>query len=273
MARPKTSRRYRRGPLKRSRAVRVNNHHHFMNTKHAFLAASLLALALGGCAAQRSVTKAEPTAFLRSTGMAGAGQIRRLPFERSWRDPSLRAAGYSRIVLRPVSTAWLRTNQWEQSASTFVSSEQVFAERARELARHWDASLRGAFAAPENRLTLAADATQPGTLVLEIALTEVVFGRPAANAASYAVAGGGVASAALFSPSVAFEARVLDGATGRVVATASDRRSTKVKLVALDKFTFTQSNIEICNEWSRQIMQAFNRDMFPAVKRTWVGVY
>jgi hypothetical protein len=234
---------------------------------------AVLALGLGGCAAQRSVTKAEPTAFLRSTGTAGSSQIRRLPFERSWRDPSLNTAAYSHIVLRPVTTAYLRTSEWEQSASTFITSEHEFAERARELARHWDGSLRRAFAVPQNRFTLTHDATQPGTLVVEIAMTEIVFGHPAANAASYAVAGGGVANAALFSPSVAFEARVTDGATGRVVATASDRRSTKVKLVNLSGLTFTQSNIEICNEWSEQIMQAFNKELFPTVKRTWVGVF
>jgi hypothetical protein len=240
-----------------------------------FLPAGLAvaAFGLGGCAAQRSVTKAEPTAFLRSSGTAGSGNISRLPFERAWRDPSLDPAHYSKIVLRPVTTSYLRTGQWKESASTFITSAEVFKTRVGELARHWDTSLDRAFNAPGNRFPVVGNAAQPGTLVVEIAITEVVFGRPAANAASYAVAGGGVANAAFFSPSVAFEARVTDGATGKLVATASDRRSTKIKLIALDKFTLTQSNREICDEWSQQIMQAFNKEMFPTVKRTWLGLY
>jgi hypothetical protein len=108
--------------------------------------------------------------------------------------------------------------------------------------------------------------------VVQIAITEVVFGHPAANLGSYAVPGGSVAYAAMFSPMVAFEARVTDGTTGQLVATASDRRTTKLKVIGLDKLSFTKSNIEICDEWAQEIMQAFNKEMFPAVKRSWVGI-
>jgi hypothetical protein len=229
-------------------------------------------LTLGGCAAQRAITKAQPTSFLGATGTADSGKISRLPFERAWRNASIDPTQYSHIVLRPVTTRYLRTGEWKQSQSTFVKDEQSFKTHAAELARHWDASLRHAFASPENRLRLAGGTGQPGTLVVEIAITEVVFGRPAANAASYAVAGGGAAFAAMFSPSVAFEARVTDGATGQLVATASDRKATKIKLIGLDKLSFTQSNIEICDQWAQEIMQAFNKEMFPAVKRSRIGI-
>lgn len=237
------------------------------------IAIAVGALALGGCAAQRSVIKAEPTSFLRATGTADSGKIARLPFERSWRKPSLNAANYTHIVIRPVSTAYLNKAQWSESASGFITSEQTFVNEAGKIARYWDASLSRAFSSPQNRFTRTGNVSKPGTLVVEIALTEVVFGRPAANAASYAVAGGGVATAMLFSPSVAFEARVTDGATGQLLATASDRRSSKVKLIDINKFTFTKSNKEICDEWSEQFMQAFNKEIFPTVKRSWVGVY
>ena len=234
---------------------------------------AVAALALGGCAVERSVTKAEPTNFLRSTGTAQSGKIGRLPFERSWKNPALNAANYSRIVIRPVSTEHLRTGQWKESVSTFITSEQTFKTHAAEVARYWDNSLSRAFASQQNRFTRTGDTSQPGTIVVEIALTEIVFGRPVANAASYAVSGGGVANSMLFAPSVAFEARVTDGATGQLLATASDRRSTKIKLIDFNKFTFTKSNKEICDEWSQQIMQAFNTEMFPTVKRSWFSAF
>lgn len=234
---------------------------------------SFAIFALTGCAAKRAVSKAEPTAFLNSTGTAGAGKISRLPYERSWRNPSVKVSNYSRICFRPVTTAYLRAEMWQQSASPFITSKEDFILQAAGLAQTWNASLRNAFAVPENRFAVVNDATQPGTLVVEIAITEVVFGRPVANAASYAVSGGGVAYGALFSPSVAFEARVTDGATGQLVATVSDRRSTKIKLVDLSKFTYTQSNRQICEQWSGEFMKAFNVSLFPKVNRSYFGLF
>jgi hypothetical protein len=238
---------------------------------HLSLSAALV-IGFGGCAAQRMVTKAEPTPFLASTGHAGPEKSARLPFERVWREADLDTAHYSKIVLRPVTTAYLRTNIWWESESTFVMSEHAFHQHVGELASYWDGSLARAFQAPKNRFAVTTEAGQPGTLVMEIAITEAVFGHPAANAGSYAVTGGGAAYTAMLTPSVAFEARVTDGATGKLLATASDRTSTKIKVIGLDKFSFTKSNREICDEWSEEIMEAFNKELFPKVKRPWIGI-
>ena len=234
---------------------------------------SIAALGISGCAADRAINKAKPTAFLIATGKANSGKIRRLPFERSWRDPAFDASKYSGIVFLPVTTSYLRTDQWEQSVSTYVPDQHTFVARAKTLAKYWDGSIRSAFSSPQNRLAVVSDAKQPGTLVVQIAMTEVVFGRPAANAASYAVMGGGVAFSALFSPSVAFEARVTDGATGQLVATISDRRSDKIRVIDVNKLTFTKSNEKICDEWSGEFMQGFNKALFPTVQRSWLSLY
>jgi len=192
----------------------------------------------------------------------------RLPFDHSWRDPGVAAASYSRVVIRPVSLAWLRKDQWHESASAQITSQEAYLGFARQVARHWDASLQSSFRAPQNHLQPVSDTTQPGTLIMEIAMTEIVFGHPGTYAASFAVPGGGLADSAMFSPTVAFEARVTDAATGKIVATAADRRGTKVKLVDLNRLSITRPNEEICDEWSTQMMQAFNQNMFPLVKRT-----
>jgi hypothetical protein len=239
----------------------------------ATFSALTIGLLSGGCAVQRAVSKAEPTAFLKKTGTANAGKISRLPFERSWRDASVDTSKYTRVVIRPVTTAYLRSEKWTDSASTFITGEQSFQQEANKLAKYWDGTLRSTFRTPQNQFTLTQDSTKPGTLVIELAITEIVFGRPVANAASYAVPGGGVVNSALFSPAVAFEARVLDGASNRVIATAADRRSSKIKLVDFNKFTFTQANHEICKDWSVEIMQALNVDLFPKVQRKQVSLF
>jgi len=231
----------------------------------------LAALLFAGCAAQRSLSKAEPTAFLRSSGAVNAGQMERLPFERAWKSPGLNLADYSKVLLRPVTTRYLRSGNWQESTSTYIASERDFRQHAADLARVWDANLLKAFADPANRFTLVSQ-PQPGTLIIEIALTEVVFGHPAASLASYAVPGGSVAMA-MVSPSVACEMRIIDASTRKIVAAASDRRSTKIKLVDVNKLSFTKSNEEICAEWSVQAMQALNKEKFPVVKRNWVSLY
>lgn len=235
------------------------------------LSLALATLLFASCAAQRSITKAEPTAFLRSSGPVNASQMQRLPFERAWKSPTFNLADYSSVLIRPVTTRYLRSENWQESASPFITNERDFQRQSAELARFWDAKLRKAFSDPANRFTLVHRA-QPGTLIIEIALTEVVFGHPVANLASYAVPGGS-AVGVITSPSVACEARIIDASTQQIVAAASDRRSSKLKLIDVNKLTFTKSNEEICAEWSVQAMQALNKEKFPNVKRTWVSLY
>jgi hypothetical protein len=235
--------------------------------------ASIAALGLSGCAVHRLTSKAEPTSFYHSTGAPESATISRLPFERAWKSPTLDGSRYSKIAFRPVTTAYLRSDMWQQSASPFITNEAEFDQQASELAHYWNKSLHAAFNTPKNRLAVTHDSAQPGTLVVEIAITEVVFGRPAANAASYAVPVGGVAFSATLNPAVAFEARVRDGATGQLLAVVSDRRNTKIKLLDISKFTYTKSNQQICDAWSKEIMESFNADLFPKVNRSRFGVF
>ena len=226
-----------------------------------------MAIAITGCAWNREMTSAPPTQFLQSTGTPMTNKVKRLPFDHAWHAPDAKFKNYTHLVLKPISMAYLRDDQWKESASSMITSREKYLEFATEVARNWSVSLVNAFRSADNRFILTSDKSQPGTLVLEVAMTEVVFGRPETYAASWAVTGGGIAESAFLAPTMAFELRVLDGATGRVVATAADRRSTRIKLVDFNRFTITKANQEICNEWSRQIMQAFNKEKFPVVKR------
>ncbi|MES2709061.1 MAG: DUF3313 family protein [Verrucomicrobiota bacterium] len=231
-------------------------------------AAVILCCVLSGCATEKLVRNAKPTAFLEASGTPMTGKIARLPFDHAWREAGLDTARYSRLVIRPVTLNHLRTEQWKESASAEITSRERYVEHARELAAYWNQSLNRSFRGPGAHLELTGNPALPGTLVLEIALTEVVFGHPGTYAASYAVPFGGVAESAMFSPTVAFEARVRDAATGKIVATAADRRGTRMKIVDFNRLTISKPNKEICDEWAVQLMEAFNREMFPKVKRT-----
>jgi hypothetical protein len=66
---------------------------------------------------------------------------------------------------------------------------------------------------------------------------------------------------------------VRDAATGKIVATAADRRGTRIKAVDMNRLSITKPNLEICDEWSQQMVQAFNKRLFPVVKRSMFSIY
>lgn len=179
----------------------------------------LLCLGLVSCSVEKASRAATPTAFLKHSGADRSGSLSRLPFAQAWRAPSADVSHYQHIVIRPVSTAYL--------------IRQADAKKSGKLARKLHASLRREFSSPLCGFYLTDSTAKPGTLILEIALTETGD-----------------------SGFVAFEARVRDADTGKIVATVADRRE-----------THTRTAEEISGEWSRQLMEATNKELFPTVRR------
>ena len=77
----------------------------------ALTVSALFAFGLSGCGLDKSVTGPEPTAFLKSTGTDATHKVERLPFQHAWRDPKVQLTRYKYIVVRPVTTASLKTDQ------------------------------------------------------------------------------------------------------------------------------------------------------------------
>ncbi len=230
----------------------------------------LVSLGLCGCGVERSVTRPEPTKFLKSTGTDMSQRSERLPFEHSWRNPKADMTKYKNIVIRPVTTAYLRTEKWEESKSALIPNRRAWLRRCNALARHWNKSLAQEFSSPLCMFYKTQDTSQPGTLILEVALTEVRFDRPAPAITAPA---SGVISAVTGPPSCAFESRARDAATGQLVSTAADRRGPEIKVLPNEKQSFTKPNEEILDEWSRQLMQRSNTEIYTKVKRSWLSIF
>ena len=227
-----------------------------------------LSLGLASCSFQKVATSARPTAFLTSSVTDTSTKIGRLPFQHSWRNPSVDLSQYQYVVLRPVTTAYLRREQWRDSYSFYVPDAPAYVKQCDALARYFSSSMRRSFSSRGSRLALTGNTAGAGTLVIEPALTEVTFGRPAGYVGSMTVPGGSLVNSAAASPVNAFELKVKDAATGKLVATVADRRGTRLKIVDFNQLTYDKANQEICDEWSQQLMQATNKDLFPQVKRT-----
>ncbi|MES2920377.1 MAG: DUF3313 family protein [Verrucomicrobiota bacterium] len=227
----------------------------------------LIALGLGGCGVEQAVTRPEPTKFLKSTGTDMSERSARLPFEHAWLNPKVDMTKYKNIVIRPVTTAYLRGEKWEESKSPTIPNKRAYLKRCNALARYWTKSLDKAFSSPLCMFYKTQNTSQPGTLILEVALTEVRFDRP--TPASEIPAAGGVISAVTGPPNCAFESRTRDAATGQLVTTAADRRGPEIKVLPNEKQSFAKPNEEICDEWSQQLMQRSNTEIYTTVKRSW----
>ena len=242
-------------------------------TPHFLSAASvLLVLGLSGCGLEKTTTAAEPTKFLKSTGVDISERAVRLPFEHSWKDPKVDMTRYKNIVVRPVSTAYLRSEQWEESKSATIPSKAAYLKRTRALARYWDKSLAKAFSSPLCMFYKTQDTRQPGTLILEVALTEVRFDRPTGGRES-PISPDGVITAVTGGPFCAFESRTRDAATGKLVTTTADRRGPEIKVISGKQKSFAKPNESICDEWSQQLMQRSNTEIYPTVGRSWFKIF
>jgi hypothetical protein len=175
------------------------------------------ALSLASCGIDHAVTPAVPTSFLTSTGTDTANRFTRLPFEHSWRDPAVDINSYTHIVVRPVTTRYLRIEEWERSKSAEIPDRRAFERRAAAIARHFTKRLDIAFSDPICIFYKTANASRPNTLILEVALTDAHF-PPRAPSRLPEI------------PVCGFEARVKDAKTGKVIATVSDRRGPDLHL-------------------------------------------
>ncbi|NJM38981.1 MAG: DUF3313 domain-containing protein [Akkermansiaceae bacterium] len=207
-----------------------------------------VAITLTSCGLGKFGGKPEPTRFLKSTGTDVTTQSGRLPFQHAWRDPKVDISKYKNIVVRPVTSSFIQKENWKDSKSEFIPTKRRYTRRCEKLARYWSKSLNKAFSSPVCLFYKVSDTSQPNTLILETALTEVRFSQTPLAVCS-------------------FEARVIDASSGKLIATVSDRRRPSVKALAGPKKSISTLNEAICDDWSDELFKASNEELFPVVKR------
>jgi hypothetical protein len=240
-----------------------------------FVTTVSLACCLASCGGLKPVTSPpESTKFLQP-GKAGMGKNDgRLPFTHSWIDPKVDITKYKNIVIRPVTTAHLRTENWEDSKSAAIPTKSSYLRHCRALAHYWDKALAKSFSSPLCVFYRTTDASKPNTLVVEIALTDVRFDRRATKNGPAKLPSGSIASALVGPPQCGFESKTKDAATGKLIGTAADLRGPEIKLVPDErKHGLAKPNEDICDEWSKQLMERWNPEIYPRVKRKWFSLF
>ena len=227
-----------------------------MLQKAPLLAIILVGLIFSGCASM----KADPSTGAGFVPMQEMAQKSDLPFNKAWVKNGMEWKNYKTIYIKPVNTAYLmETDSWKQNFR-----QGHMKEDAQELARYMEDRFRSAFATnPDNQFRVVGY-PEPGSLTLELALTELVPSNIALEILGYGPYGSGTVVKLLSRSSgsvstVAFEAKVRDSKTGTVVAMFADREKQKVKPLDFKGFTYYGNAKNTIDDWADQMVQVANK--------------
>lgn len=193
------------------------------------------------------------------------------PFQRVWVRPGLELARFDCIQIVPVDVQHvLPNNLWDKlsTASLFGLADDV-----PRLATRLHGSMLAAFNEDPNQRFRVVEVPTDRTLVLELALIEVVpnksllaLGALAAMAAPPMIGTPiGTLAATAEHGVVAMEGRVRDGASGEVLAMFSDRESGKTRIIDLQSVLWYGHAYEIFDDWAEQLVAVANRPDQPGL--------
>jgi len=164
----------------------------------------------------------------------------------------------------------LENSWWDNMSTATLFGLDDDAER---LSLRLQDSVEQAFRSDPSRRFLVTDQVDDETLILELALVELVpnksvvaLGALAALAAPPAISTplGFFASQAEHG-FVAIEGRVRDGGTGEVMVMFADRETSKTRVLDLQSLLWYGHAHEIIDEWAEQLVAVANRPQNPGV--------
>lgn len=219
---------------------------------------------LPGCAVNER-TKPISNTFLEDRDVSIEDDT--LPFHHAWVDPELPLGYYTEVYFRSVTIDKLPKDSWGASSSVYISSEKDFLKESQLLAEYFLQQLKKKVEKYPNGTMKVVEKPEAHGLVFDIALTEIEFSHPIENTGALLapVPGSAMLFSTISDPHVAFAIRVYDGKTGKLVATAADRKYPPARLMDFNKVTATSPNREIVSTWAEIIAEVLNRDGFAKV--------
>lgn len=228
----------------------------------------VLGLVLAGCSSMRSGSNDLKAAAIEPAADAGfiespelQGKRADLPFQKVWIKADFDKSAYKALVVAPVNTRYVKEMDWlhQAGSANWVSDVKKDIEK---LAVYFHDEVVKQFSEDPNkrfRVIKNPAMPQPATLRLELALIEVNPSQPVLHAAGWLVPGGGTAAGAVNKRTAAFEGRLRDLQTGKVVATFADRDMQDVGPIDLTRLTWYGPAKGIMDQWAKQFVQIANR--------------
>jgi hypothetical protein len=223
---------------------------------------------LSGCSTVQSVSNDIKSEVVQPAPDAGFIQhperqtkIAYLPFQKVWIDPKFNKDKYSQLVVAPVNTQYMMKMDWLHDMSSAVWFGNVQKDIA-ELAQYFHDQVVKEFNIDPNHRFQVIDTpprNKKGTLRLELALIEIDPSTPVLHAAGWAVVGGSTAAAVVNQRRAAFEGRLRDMKTNKIVATFADRNMQDVGPIDLTRMTWYGPAKGIMDHWAKQFVEVANR--------------
>jgi hypothetical protein len=209
-----------------------------------------------------------------STGFTTAKMMDKdptLPFHRVWKKQGVDFHRYNKLYVANVNTEYMMAQtDWQKG----MRKEEIEAD-VQKLRAYTKQAVEQAFQKdPKKRFQVVSAPSGDGsTLIMEMALTEVVPSKVVLNALGYAPFGIGMAITgvrmiAKDESSVAFEARLRDASTKEVIAMVADREAEQFAPVSVRGLTWYSHAETMVDQWAQQFVEIANRQPGETVKDT-----
>lgn len=180
----------------------------------------------------------------------------RLPFDAVWLQEGVDLRTYKKVFVAPIDTTHLLKLDWWERANIVPGDQK---KQADQLAGYFRERVIKSFQDDPNKSYQVVDAADSDALLVELAIVEVVPTKVWLNAIGYVAAG------ALSQGTTAFEGRLKDGKTGRVVAEFKDREFGQFDIVSINDFSWCRHSEHTLRVWSDEIVKVCNRTPTEAI--------
>jgi hypothetical protein len=215
------------------------------------IAGAFLLLALVGC-------RASPAP---SAGFVDPKLLKHdpaVPLSKFWRQSNVNWKSYNKIYVADVSTSYiLKASNWEKGERNGKYDKDI-----REIAVYLRSSIINAFRKdPHHRFQVLDHPTHdPHTLVLEVALVQVIPSKVLLNLAEQApyFVGDGIEVVRFViddKSCAAYEARIRDARTGKVLVLAADREDEQLAIIDVRGLSWYGDVRGIMDDWSKQFVE------------------
>jgi len=247
----------------------MENAMYYLKSFAVALAMASVPIFFAGCKA----SEAQPSGFLDDPEMMS--QNKASPFQRTYWNKQYDKNTYTEVVVAPVNMQYVAAQgYWEKVNLANMKPEKVKQDVA-DVGEYTRNSFIRAFSDDLNKRFKVVQTAGPNTLILEMAITQLVPSKAALNAVGYvtwiptAIGAGGAAMNDTPDSGkgyIAIEGRVRDGASGEIIGMFADRENPATAIVDLKSLSWWAPAKATIDEWSKQLVILANRRPGEVVK-------
>ena len=167
-----------------------------------------------------------------------------IPFNAAWIKDDADLLSYKKVYVAPVDTTHLLKLDWWQNASLEPGDQQKWAD---ELATYFRDKMKAQFTDEDPNKYQVVDTPDDETLIIELAIVEVVPTKVWLNAIGYLVAG------SVDQGETGFEGRLRDGKTKRVIAEFKDHEYGQFDIVSVRDLEWAGHSRHTLQGWSDEL--------------------